>query len=175
MESEGCDRRGRQQRSETESMSSCMTAVLAWYIEPFNSPANAAGMKTISALQTFYLILPLPFLLLPLYPIFPPPCLMASVGLAMVCFSLVNYNLWSWPLFWNTLLSYFCSFFFSLRSPFTLLGTTFLSDFFPTLNFTEYWSSTHRSVLWTLCSFLYSSRRYENLFCQTANLNVMCF
>lgn len=81
MEREGCDRRGRQQRSERESLCSCMTAVLAWYIELFNGPVNAAGMKTISVLQTFYLTLPLPFLPLPLYPELPPPCLRASVGL----------------------------------------------------------------------------------------------
>lgn len=64
MEREGCVIRGRQQRSERESLSSCMTAVLAWYKKLFNGPVNT-GMKTISALQTFYLTLPLPFLLLP--------------------------------------------------------------------------------------------------------------
>lgn len=92
----------RQQISESESLSSCMTEVLAWYIELFSGSVNVAGTNTISELQTFYLTLSLPFLLQLFNPIFPPVCLITLVGLAMVWLSLVNYNLWSWLLFWNT-------------------------------------------------------------------------
>lgn len=132
MEREGCDRRGRQQRSERESLSRCMTAVLAQYIELFNGPVNAAGMKIISVLQTFYLTLPLPFLLLPFYPKLPPPCLKASVGLVWQRYGFhqsittSEAGRFSETLFFPI----FAPFFFSLRSRLTLLGTTFLSVFF---------------------------------------------
>lgn len=50
MEREGCDKRGRQQRSEREWLSSCMTEVLAcWYIELLDGSVNAANENHINA------------------------------------------------------------------------------------------------------------------------------
>lgn len=97
-------------------------------------------------------------------------------GLATVWFSLVNYNLWSWTLFWNTLLSYFCSFFFSLRSRLTLLGTTFLSVFFLSefhcISKLNQWLIT---VCYELSVPVYILAVTMTTFCQTANLYLMCF
>ncbi len=86
-------------------------------------------------------------------------------GLATVWFSLVNYKIWSCPCFWNTLLSYFCSFFFLSEVSVHSAWYHLPFSFFPL------WISlcikaqpvTHHSMLWTQCSPLYSSSHYDNL------------
>lgn len=148
MERDGCDRRGRQQRSESEYLSSCKTAVLTWYIEHFNGPLNGAGVKTISVLQTFYLTLSLPFLLLSLYAILPPPCLRASVGLVL-----------QWYGFHQSII--------------TSEGGCFSKTLFPIfvplfLSKVSFHNAWYHFMLCIQCSFLYSSSQYDNLlsYCQ---------
>lgn len=150
MEREECDRRGSQQRSESESLSSCKTAVLAWHIELFNGPANAAGMKTISALQTFYLKLPLPFLLLSLYPILLPALgpLWAWSGNGMVFISQLQ------PLKLAAFLKHSSFLLFFLSEVSFHSAWYHLPRFFLSPNFTKYQGSTNDSSLYVMNSAL---------------------
>lgn len=158
MEREGCDRRGRQQRSESPCPAvwqKCWPGrAPQWLSEDCwnENHISASDFFTSHYLSSRFSC-----------PSMPSSCLRASTALAVVWFSLVDYNLCSCPPFWKKLS-------FPIFAPFFLPSFCSVppSSHFSPPHFKFIKVMTHHSLLWTDCAPFYTLPVTVTTYCQIA-------